>query len=97
MHSTVKKLVNSGDVAMKGMNVSSFTKQLGFSMITSIIPRAQTCFFHDLLSAIKILAIIQCVYTVHEISRFYYYREKKISGLQMGSFSPPNHQEFSSD
>lgn len=67
MHSTVKKLVNSDDIAMKGMNVSSFTRQLGFSMITSIIPRAQTWFFKDPLSAFKILAIVQCVYTVHEI------------------------------
>lgn len=43
--SIVKKLVNPRDVAMKRMNISPFTKQLGLSRITSLILRAQTYVF----------------------------------------------------
>lgn len=95
--SIVKELVNPRDVAVKGANVSPFTRQLGFSRIISLILRAQT--FKESLCAIEILAIVQCVCTVHEvinISCLYYYREKNISGLQMDSISPANHRELSS-
>lgn len=56
-------------------------------------------FFKEPLSAIEILAMVQCVSTVHEvinISCFYYYREKNISDLKMDSISSANHQGLSS-